>query len=52
MEYIDAGLSFPRNRDVDGKVVFIFKSKLHFKGVRDMNELMRIFVYWLERLMR
>lgn len=52
MNYINDGLAFPRNRDVDGKIIYIFKSKLHVKGVRDTDELVRIFVYWMERFYR
>ena len=52
MDYVNAGLAFPRNRDRDGKVLFIFKSKFHIKGVRETKELLRIFVYWIERLQR
>lgn len=46
------GLSFPRNRDVDGKLLFIHRSKLHFKNVRETKQLIRIFVYWMERFNR
>lgn len=52
MDYIHAGLAFPHNRDIDGKKLLIFKSKLHFKGVRDSHELLRVFVYWMERMYR
>lgn len=52
MEYMNAGLSFPRNRDIDGKVVLVLKSKLHIRGLRDTEQLFRIFIYWIERLNR
>lgn len=52
MEYINEGLSFPRNRDLNGRVIFVFKSKLHFKGMRDHQELLKIFVYWMDRIQR
>lgn len=52
MDYIREGLSFPRNRDRDGKLMLIFKSKFHFKGQRDAKELLRIFVYWVDRIQR
>lgn len=52
MEYFNAGLVFPRNRDIDGKVILILKSKLHIRGLRDTDELLRQFIYWVERLNR
>lgn len=51
-EYMDAGLSFPRNRDIDGKTILVLKSKLHIRGARDNEQLFRIFIYWIERLNR
>lgn len=51
-DYVNAGIVFPHNRDKDGKVLLIFKSKLHVRGVRDSKELLRVFVYWMERLYR
>lgn len=52
MEYINAGLMFPRNRDVDGKVILVLKSKLHVRGMRDTDQLIRNFIYYVERLNR
>lgn len=52
MDYVNEGLAFPHNRDRDGKLLFIFKSKLHIRGLRDSKELIRIFVYWMERMYR
>lgn len=52
MEYMNAGLSFPRNRDIDGKTILVLKSKLHIRGARDNEQLLRIFIYWIERLNR
>lgn len=52
MEYVNAGLSYPKNRDLHGRLIFIFKSKLHFKGLRDHQELLNIFVYWMDRIQR
>lgn len=51
-EYIDAGLMFPRNRDIDGKAILVLKSKLHIRGLRNSDQLLRGFVYWVERLNR
>lgn len=52
MDYVNEGLAFPHNRDRDGKLLFIFKSRLHIRGMRDSKELIRIFVYWMERMYR
>lgn len=52
MEYMEAGLSFPHNRDIDGKIILVLKSKLHIRGARDNEQLFRIFIYWMERLNR
>lgn len=52
MDYIHEGLMFPRNRDIDGKVVLVLKSKLHVRGLRDTDQLLRNFIYWIERLNR
>ena len=52
MEYMNVGHSFPRNHDIDGKKMLIVKSILHVKGKRENKELIRIFVYWMERLQR
>lgn len=50
MEYINEGMIFPRNRDIDGKVILVLKSKLHVRGLRDTDQLIRNFIYWVERL--
>ncbi|XP_035785491.1 motile sperm domain-containing protein 2-like [Anopheles albimanus] len=52
MEYINDGLMFPRGRDVDGKTVFIFKSKLYVRGSRNLDDLKKCFLYWIERIIR
>ncbi|EFN78120.1 motile sperm domain-containing protein 2 [Harpegnathos saltator] len=51
-EYLEDGSCFSHGRDKDGKKLFIIKSKLHFKGVKDFSELQRCIVYWFERLER
>ncbi|XP_055915491.1 motile sperm domain-containing protein 2-like [Eupeodes corollae] len=51
MDYLNQGIVFPRNRDRDGKILLIFKAKLHVKGSKDMKELMRVVVYWIERVL-
>lgn len=52
MDYVNVGDCFPRNHDIEGKQMLIYKSVLHVKGKRDTKELIRIFVYWMERLNR
>lgn len=52
MEYVNAGLAFYRNRDIDGKVLYILRTSLHVKGVRNNVDLLKCFVYTLERLYR
>lgn len=51
-EYLEDGSCFSYGKDKDGKKLFIIKSKLHFKGVKDFSELQRCIVYWFERLER
>ncbi|XP_059610439.1 motile sperm domain-containing protein 2-like isoform X2 [Phlebotomus argentipes] len=50
-EYLHEGFMFPRNRDIDGKRLLIFRSKLYVRGTKDMDDVKRILVYWVERLM-
>ncbi|XP_058054083.1 motile sperm domain-containing protein 2-like [Anopheles bellator] len=52
MEYVNDGLMFPRGRDLDGKTVFIFKSKLYVRGSRNLDDLKKCFLYWIERIIR
>lgn len=52
MDYVNVGDAFPRNHDIEGKLMLIYRSALHVKGKRDGKELIRIFVYWMERFHR
>ncbi|KAG4071043.1 hypothetical protein HA402_001480 [Bradysia odoriphaga] len=52
MDYVNVGDCFPRNHDIEGKMMLIYRSVLHVKGKRDAKELIRIFVYWIERMYR
>lgn len=52
MQYVHDGLYFLHNHDIDGKPLFINTSRLHFKNQRDQAELLRVFIYWIERLWR
>lgn len=51
-DYLEDGVVFGFSKDKDGKKLFIIKSKLHVKGVKDFPELQRCIVYWFERLER
>ncbi|XP_049293664.1 motile sperm domain-containing protein 2-like isoform X1 [Anopheles funestus] len=52
MEYIHDALMYPRGRDLDGKTVFIFKSKMYVRGTRNLDDLKKCFLYWIERIIR
>ncbi|XP_011168467.1 motile sperm domain-containing protein 2 isoform X2 [Solenopsis invicta] len=51
-DYLEEGVVFGFSKDKDGKKLFVIKSKLHVKGLRDFPELQRCIVYWFERLER
>ena len=56
-EDLDQGLKskgslFIRNRDKDGKQLLIFDVKKHVKGVIAMDEMQKVFLYFLERIDR
>ncbi|XP_075162191.1 motile sperm domain-containing protein 2-like [Haematobia irritans] len=51
-DYLNDGVIFPHNKDVDGKPLLIFKTKKHIKGSKDMNEILRVLIYWVERIHR
>ncbi|XP_013116417.1 motile sperm domain-containing protein 2 isoform X2 [Stomoxys calcitrans] len=51
-DYLQDGVIFPHNTDVDGKPLLIFKTKKHIKGSKDMNEILKVLVYWIERIHR
>lgn len=52
MEYLHSGIYFSHGRDIDGKQLLITKSRMHVRGTRDLDELLRVFLYWVERLWR
>lgn len=52
LDYIQDGIMFARGKDLDGKTVFIFRSRLYTRGSRDLDEMKRVFLYWLERCIR
>lgn len=51
-EYLKDGLYFEYNSDIDGAPLLVVRSYLHIRGLRDENDLARICVYFVERLMR
>ena len=46
------GSLFLRNRDKDGKQLLIFDVKKHVKGVVPMEDMQKVFLYFLERIDR
>ena len=46
------GSLYLRNRDADGKQLLVFDVKRHIKGTAHMDEMQRIFLYFLERVDR
>ena len=51
-KFFDLANLFIHNRDTDGCKILVFLVSKHFKGVNDIEELKRFFIYWLERLER
>ncbi|XP_058829767.1 motile sperm domain-containing protein 2-like isoform X2 [Topomyia yanbarensis] len=52
MDYLHEGMMFPRGKDIDGKTLFIYRSRLYTRGSRNLDDMKRLFLYWLERLIR
>ncbi|XP_058458227.1 motile sperm domain-containing protein 2-like [Malaya genurostris] len=52
MDYVHEGMMFPRGKDIDGKTLFIYRSRLYTRGSRNLDDMKRVFLYWLERLIR
>lgn len=52
LDYLNDGFIFTRNYDLDGHPLLIFKTKKHIKGSKDMNEVLKVLVYWVERIQR
>uniref|UniRef100_A0A1B0D6P0 Uncharacterized protein n=1 Tax=Phlebotomus papatasi TaxID=29031 RepID=A0A1B0D6P0_PHLPP len=50
-EYLHEGFMFPKNRDINGKRLLIFRSKLYVRGTKNMDDVKRLLVYWVERVM-
>lgn len=52
MDYLINSNLYLHGRDLDGKLILMFKGKLHVRGRRNMNDLKRCLVYWIERGLR
>ncbi|XP_065359809.1 motile sperm domain-containing protein 2-like [Calliphora vicina] len=52
MDYLTDGVIFQHNKDIDGKPLLIFKTKLHVKGAKNMDDVLKVLVYWIERMHR
>lgn len=51
-QYLMDGMYCSHGRDLDGKMMVIVPSRKHTRGARDLTELCRVLMYWLERLQR
>lgn len=52
MDYLIDSSIFLHGRDLFGKNMLIVKSKSHVRGARNMEDLKRCFIYWMERGVR
>lgn len=52
MDYVEEGIMFPRGKDLDGKTLFIYRASLYTRGSKNLDEMKRVFLYWLERIIR
>lgn len=52
VDYLEEGIMFPHGVDNDGKLMFIIRSKLHYKNSKDPEECKKCAVYWFERMER
>ncbi|XP_032528403.2 motile sperm domain-containing protein 2-like [Danaus plexippus] len=52
LDYLKEGIFFPQGRDIDSCLLFIMKSKLYHKGQKNVDEVKKIIIYWLERIER
>lgn len=52
VDYLEEGIMFPHGVDIDGKLMFIIRCKLHFKSSKDPEECRKCAVYWFERMER
>ncbi|XP_046976061.1 motile sperm domain-containing protein 2-like [Vanessa cardui] len=52
IDYLKEGIFFPHGRDIDSCLLFILKSKLYIKGSKNIEEVKKVVIYWLERIER
>nr|XP_026498218.1 motile sperm domain-containing protein 2-like [Vanessa tameamea] len=52
IDYLKEGIFFPHGRDIDSCLLFILKSKLYVKGTKNIEEVKKVVIYWLERIER
>uniref|UniRef100_A0A1B0FK55 Major sperm protein n=1 Tax=Glossina morsitans morsitans TaxID=37546 RepID=A0A1B0FK55_GLOMM len=52
MDYLNDGFIFCHNHDIDGKPLLIFQTKNHIRGSKNMDDVVKILVYYIERLHR
>ncbi|XP_050360187.1 motile sperm domain-containing protein 2-like [Nymphalis io] len=52
IDYLKEGIFFTHGRDIDSCLLFILKSKLYIKGTKNIEEVKRVVIYWLERIER
>jgi len=52
IDYLEEGIMYPHGMDIDGKLMFIIRCKLHFKASKDSEECKKCAVYWFERMER
>lgn len=49
MDYLVSSSLYLRGRDMDGKLILFYKFRLHTRGSKNMDDLKRCFLYWIER---
>ncbi|XP_045783308.1 motile sperm domain-containing protein 2-like [Maniola jurtina] len=52
IDYLKEGVFFPHGRDIDSCLLFIMKAKLYVKSQKDIEEVKKVIIYWLERIER
>lgn len=51
-DYLEHGSVYAHGRDIDGRSLLVFNTKKHVKGQKDLDEIKKCVVYWMERLQR
>lgn len=52
LDYLQEGQMFVRNKDLDGRPLLIFLCKYFIRGAKNMDDLKRCLIYWVERALR